>query len=428
VDAPVLFLAAGTRGDVQPFVALARGLSGRGTAAVVAAPARFRELVEQHGVRYVQLDGNPSDLMDRGPDGMAASLDSGVARGAAATLQFLREAKPEYERMLASAAAAAVDVRARAVVTGLPTLWGSSIAEALAIPFITCMLQPWGRTAAFPSPLLPVRGSAGRLCNAMSYRLVEQATWQPWRRTVNAWRGRALGLPPLSLRGPWPSLYARGFDCLYGFSAAVVPPPSDWPPRHRVTGYWFLDDEHWHPDPRLERFLADGEPPLYVGFGSLGMRPGTLEMVDAALERTGLRAVVTGGTHDPPSRRIFPCGEVPHGWLFPRVRAVVHHGGAGTTAEGLRAGVPSFVVPGAADQYFWGGRISALGAGPPPAARARLTVGSLAAAFLALARDHAMRAAAARVGETVRAEDGVACAAACIGEILRGDAQRAALP
>ncbi len=411
--APVVMLASGTQGDVQPFLALALGLRRAGIPSVIAAAPRYRSLVEARDIGFTALEGNPSDLMaDSGS--MAATLSSGAANGILSTARFLRAAQSEYRRMLESAAAACKP--ARAILAGLSSTWGFSIADALGVPCVLCMLQPFGRTRAVPSALLPMRVSLGNGYNALSHRIIEQAMWLPWRRITNAWRRHILGLPSLPPAGPWKSMYASGFHCLYGFSPAVFPAPVDWPPAHVVTGYWFLEEE---PDgtarPALERFLSADSPPLYIGFGSMGTNHGrrVLRVVEAALALSGLRAVVSSGgnsrgllpDHSP---RMFFEEEVPHAWLFPRVRAVMHHGGAGTTAEGLRAGVPSLIYPGAADQYFWAERIARLGAGPRPVARGDLTPAGLAKLFTSAAADRGMRERARHIGERIRAENGVA--------------------
>lgn len=406
-----MMLASGTQGDVQPFLALALGLRRAGIPSVIAAAPRYRSLVEARDIEFAALEGNPSDLM-AGSGSMAATLSSGAARGIVSTALFLRAAQSEYRRMLDSAAAACRP--ARAILAGLSSTWGLSIAEALGVPCVLCMLQPFGRTRAFPSALLPVRKSLGGGYNVLSYRLIEQAMWLPWRRITNAWR-RTLGLPSLPGAGPWRRMYASGFRCLYGFSPSVVPAPVDWPPAHVVTGYWFLEEEAgWTPRPALERFLSADGPPLFIGFGSMSMNHGrrVLRAVEAALELSGLRAVVSTGGHyrgllTRGSRRMLIEENVPHARLFPRVSAVMHHGGAGTTAEGLRAGVPSLIYPGAADQYFWAERIARLGAGPHPVARGDLTPAGLAKLFLRAATDREMRKRARRIGERIRSENGV---------------------
>jgi sterol 3beta-glucosyltransferase len=186
--APVVLLASGTRGDVQPYLALALGLRAAGVPALIAAAPRFRSFIEARGVGFAPLLGNPSDLMAGRSGSMAASVSGGVTRGLISTARFLKAAQEEYRLMLESAAAACRP--ARAIVAGLASTWGSSIAEALGIPLVFCMLQPFGRTRSFPSALIPLRFSPGRSWNALSYRILEQAMWQPWRRVTNGWRRR----------------------------------------------------------------------------------------------------------------------------------------------------------------------------------------------------------------------------------------------
>jgi UDP:flavonoid glycosyltransferase YjiC (YdhE family) len=418
-------LASGTQGDVQPFLALALGLRRAGIESVIAAAPRYRSIVESREVGFAPLEGNPSDLM-AASGSMAATLSSGALKGIASTARFLRAAQSEYRRMLESAASACKG--ARTILAGLSSTWGISIAEALGIPCVLCMLQPFGRTRAFPSALLPVRTSFGDRYNMLSYHVMEQAMWLPWRRVTNAWRRRTLGLPSLPGAGPWRMMYASGLPCLYGFSPAVLPAPADWPPGHVVTGYWFLEEEPgWRPRPALEQFLSAGSPPLYVGFGSMGMSHGRnmLQIAEAALELSGLRAVISSGSHPSGpvpegSRRMIFVEEVPHRWLFPRVAAVMHHGGAGTTAEGLRAGIPSLIFPGASDQYFWAARIARLGAGPRPVARGDLTPTGLAKLFTRATTDREMRERARLIGEKIRAENGVARAVAELLPLIGG--------
>ena len=409
---PVVLLASGTRGDVQPFLALAVGLQEAGIPATIAAAPRFRSFVENRGVGFAPLEGNPSDLMDSGSGSMAASVSGGIAKGIVSTVRFLRVAQDEYRLMLESAAAACRP--SRAILAGLSSTWGLSIAEALRVPFISCMLQPFGRTHEFPSALVPIRVSLGRHYNSLTYRVLEQAMWQPWRRTTNSWRRHQLRLRPFPFAGPWRGLYASGVPCLYGYSPVLAPPPGDWPSNHIVTGSWYLDGEPgWGPPPVLERFLSSGDPVIFIGFGSMGMGGRFRRLIERAIGLTGLRAVVSTGGSDAHldlldnGQRTMVHGDVPHWWLFPRVCAVVHHGGAGTTAEGVRAGVPSIIIPVAADQYFWAERVAALGAGLRPPSRRSLSPAVVAELFRRVTRDPDMREKARRLGAKLREERGV---------------------
>jgi UDP:flavonoid glycosyltransferase YjiC (YdhE family) len=230
------------------------------------------------------------------------------------------------------------------------------------------------------------------------------------RPEIDRWRVETLGLPRAGPRGP-----RRRSPVLCGFSGAVVPRPPDWPARVHVTGYWFLDPGPWRPDPRLRDFLAAGPPPVYVGFGS--MRPADEEaafvVVRAALRRAGLRGLLAAGG-GPETDDLLTVADVPHTWLFPRTAAVVHHGGAGTTAAALRAGVPSLVCPVFSDQPYWGERVSRLGAGPEPLPLEDLDVDVLTARLRDLTGNPLFRRGAQYVGARLRAEDGVARACAVL--------------
>lgn len=202
---------------------------------------------------------------------------------------------------------------------------------------------------------------------------------------------------------------------IYPISPHVLPRPADWPPHLRLVGYWFLGPPPgWSPPESLVRFLEAGEPPVHVGFGSMPNQDphATFDLIVRALEVSGQRGVIYGGwgglAGETAGDRALVIEGVPHEWLFPRMKAVVHHGGAGTTAVGLRAGVPNVVVPFFSDQPFWGWRVAALGAGPAPIPLGSLTAERLAAAIERAMTDPAMRGRASEIGARLRAENGVA--------------------
>jgi sterol 3beta-glucosyltransferase len=220
---------------------------------------------------------------------------------------------------------------------------------------------------------------------------------------------------------------ATSLPVLYAFSPLVVPKPPDWNASIRLTGYWVLPaDAAWRPPAALDAFLGAGPAPVYIGFGS--MTPTRADRLTAiavdALAAAGQRGVLLGGwgafgEGDLPST-VIAVRDVPHEWLLPRMRAIVHHGGAGTTGAALRAGVPSIVVPLGFDQPFWGRRVYALGVGPRPISRRRLTAAWLAQAIQTATTDGAMRARAADLGTALRAEHGVEVAVAEIEAIVAG--------
>lgn len=413
----ITLLTSGTLGDVRPFVALGRGLQRAGYHVRLATHVPFGDLVRRHGLAFAPLAANPSDLLQADP--AALTLEDGPLRALAATWRFVRAAQPVYERLLESAwrACRASD----ALVVALPTTWGAQIAEALGVPCVFAPLQPLTRTRAWPSALLPVGRSLGPRLNLLTHQLVELSLRLPWRGPLRRWRREVLGLPPASC-DPLALAAAGGAPITYGFSAWLVPRPGDWPAHHVATGFWLLEEEAQHPPPAaLVSFLARGEPPVYIGFGSMAARRPAADarLVLDAVRRAGVRAVILGGEE---ARRLAAgrsdvcvVESAPHGWLLPRVAAAIHHGGAGTTAASLLAGAPTAVVPFAADQLFWGRCVARAGAGPPPVSRRALTAERLAELIRAVGGgEHRRRARA--LAQLLRREDGVARAAEHIAE------------
>ena len=250
----------------------------------------------------------------------------------------------------------------------------------------------------------------------LATKLSNQTVFQLLRPLTNECRADLLGLPPLSA-GYWWHVDSPDTDVpmIYAYSPVVLPRPSDWGQFKQVSGYWFLDGaSDYEPPGQLAAFLDGGSPPIYVGFGSMvdHERDETTAIVIDAVSRAGRRAILHAGwsglgSGDMPDS-ILVVDDVPHDWLFRRCAAVVHHGGAGTTAAGLRAGVPTVVVPFFLDQFFWAWRVRDLGAGPPGIPRKRLTAERLAAAMVQATDDETMRARAAAIGERIRGEDGLA--------------------
>ncbi|WP_043632895.1 glycosyltransferase [Nonomuraea candida] len=392
-----LLITMGSRGDVQPYLALAGGLLAAGHRPLLAAPRRFEPLATARGVDFAPLN-----------DEMLALQDKARGQGVRAAITAARSVRPMLRRLLddqAALTAHAVDV----VVYHPKALGGPHLAARLGVPALAGLLLPlYLPTAAFPSPILPVR--VPRALNRASWR-VSSAVEAPYRGTLRDWRAGALGLGK-GFR-PVADLVAAG-GVLHAWSPHLLPAPADWPARARPTGFWTLPAGDWTPPGRLARFLDAGDPPVYVGFGSSssGDPEALTGTVLAAVRQTGRRAVLaTGwGALRPGTEPdgVLVIDEAPHEWLLPRVAVAVHHGGIGTVAAALRAGVPQVVRPFLGDQPFWARRLHHLGVAPPPVT-GRLTPARLAAAIEAAA---ALAPAARALAAPVRAEDGVANAVA----------------
>lgn len=406
----IVVLAVGSRGDVQPPVALGAGLRARGFRVTIACPGVYRDMAEAAGLPCVPLSGDPrAELATKqGQTLLAAGRNAfKFARRLAAL------GRPTLAHYLAEQTAACS--YADAIVFSPLGFVGYHVAEQRGVPSILTQLQPTEPTRAFPSFTVPGGRSLGRFGNRLSHLAAEQALWQFLRPTVNRWRREALDLAPLPLAGPYPRLRRQRHPTLYAYSPTVLPRPPDWPDHLQVTGYWFLDPQPgWRPPSDLAAFLAAGPPPVYVGFGSMvsGDPAATRRVVRAALRRARVRGVLLADpTEESSDDHVHVVADTPHAWLLPRTAAVVHHGGAGTTGAGLRAGVPNVICPWFADQPLWAQRVHALGAGPRPVPARRLTAAALGDAIAQAVRDPAMRARAAAVGRLIEAERGVERAA-----------------
>jgi sterol 3beta-glucosyltransferase len=416
----IAIIASGSRGDVEPYIALGQGLRKAGHVVRLVAHENFGTLVQAHGVEFWSIEGNTQDVA-QSPE-MRQLLEKG---------NFLAILKKMGEDAQANALAFAKGGLAACegmelIIAGLGGMFiGVALAEKLGIQFMQAHYVPFSPTHAYPNALFPklpafVNGSLNRV----SYRMAQQMMWQGFRSADTIARRQVLGLPKASFFGPYRSERFKQHPVLYCYSPAVIPPPPDWDERMRVTGYWFLDPvDEWTPPADLLEFLQAGTPPVFIGFGSMSTRnpEETTQVILQALARTQQRGIMLsgwGGLHTAylPDT-VYELESIPFSWLFPRVAAVVHHGGAGTTSAGLRAGVPSIIVPFFADQPFWGQRVVDLGVGPQPIPRKQFTTDRLAEAIQIAVTDQTMRLRAADLGATIRSEDGIARAVEVINQL-----------
>ncbi len=411
----IAIIASGSRGDVQPHVALGLGLQRAGHRVRVVTSQDFEALVTSHGLTFVDLGGS----MEAVARDMRPLLESGNV------LRIMAAMGKAADRFAQEAARRGLEGcrDADLIVAGLGGLFiGLALAEKLAVPFLPAYLYPFAPTQAFPGVLTPLP-AAPRLswANKASHHLTQQLLWQTTRTADTKARTEVLALPPAPFWGPFGHLESGDRLALYGYSPQVIPRPGDWGPGQQVTGYWFLDPpSSWQPPSDLLAFLEAGPAPVFIGFGSMGsMDPeATADLVLGALARAGQRGVLSSGwgglRKDKLPDSVCMVGSLPHAWLFPRMAAVVHHGGAGTTGAGLASGRPSIVTPVMGDQPFWGKRVHDLGVGPTPIPRRHLSVDSLADAIESAVGNDTMREKAADLGERLRAEDGTTRAVALI--------------
>ncbi len=410
----ITILAIGSEGDVRYLFALGKALLAEGYTINFATHRFFENRARNLGFDFSLIRVNPGEFLNS---------DAGqVAVKQGKVVDFIRTLKPAIQEAGADSWAACQGTDA---LIYSPVAWyfGADIGDKLGIPNIATWAQPVDPTGAFPSWLVTQNHLGGAL-NRLTYYMTHALSWWPVRSAVNQWRREQLNLPPHGL--DWHHAYhQRPNPVLYAFSPHVVPKPRDWGEHITITGYWFMDEgAGWHAPKSLVDFLAAGSPPVYIGFGSMSNRtPQEMTgLVLKALEIANVRGILATGwgginLQEMPDT-VFHIDFAPHDWLFPRMPAAVHHGGAGTTGATFRAGIPCIVVPHMMDQPFWGKRVADLGAGPQPIPRKSLTAERLAAAISQVVIDPQIRQRAAALGECIRAEDGVGQAIKVINRII----------
>ncbi|CAK7230156.1 Sterol 3-beta-glucosyltransferase [Sporothrix bragantina] len=441
-------LTIGSRGDVQPYIALGRGLLAEGHHVRIATHPEFEGWIRSHGLDYAPVAGDPAELM-------RICIENGTF-----TYQFLKEANSKMrtwlEELLASAWTACQG--SDLLIESPSAMAGIHIAERLQIPYFRAFTMPWTRTRAYPHAFLMPERKMGGAYNQLSYTMFEAVFWRATASQINRWRNNVLGLRNTTLE----KMQINKVPFLYNFSACVVPPPLDWSDWIRVTGYWFLDEgtsnntkavdssadasdatetseatteatketkaaevkPAWEPPQDLLDFInkarRDNKKLVYVGFGSIVVPDPakmTQEVIDA-VHKADVRCILSKGWSErlakkdddaPPVEEvmppeIFPIKSAPHDWLFAQIDAAAHHGGSGTTGASLRAGIPTIIRPFFGDQFFFGQRVEDLGVGLCLKKWGAL---SFARALWEATNSERMIRKAAVLGEQIREERGV---------------------
>jgi len=395
----ITILTYGSRGDLQPFLALAVALQKAGHTITLAAPGRFSLMAGEYPIRFVPLAGDPAEISKR-----INAAGGNVYRMVNAIRDYVLTIAPQVVEQVERALSGA-DLL---VHSFLFTTGGHTLARHLGIPDISIQTFPmFAPTGDYPNVAFPELGRAG---NYFSHWLSTQMFWYGG----NSGFKRIQPLLPDSFPSKlyWPFAGDKPRPLLIACSPSVIPASKDWPIFAHMTGYFFVDDEHYEPPIALARFLEDGAPPVCVTFGSMinqQAESARQMMLETLLSRQERVVLLTGwdraGT-DRSSQQILFLDEAPHAWLLPRCKAVIHHGGAGTTAAGLRAGIPNLVIAHTADQPFWGRRVHAIGAGPRPIPIRKLNRANLNKALDELEKPEIIKAARA-IGVKIQAENGL---------------------
>ncbi|XP_044475534.1 sterol 3-beta-glucosyltransferase UGT80B1-like isoform X2 [Mangifera indica] len=407
----IAMLVVGTRGDVQTFLAMAKRLQEFGHHVRLATHANFKNFVRSAGVEFFPLGGDPRILA-----GYMARNKGLIPSGPGEISVQRKQLKAIIESLLPACTEPDMETgapfRAQSIIANPPAYGHAHVAEALGVPLHIFFTMPWTPTYEFPHPLARVPQSAGYW---LSYIVVDLLIWWGIRSYINDFRKKKLKLPPIA----YFSTYNGSITHLptgYMWSPHLVPKPSDWGPLVDVVGYCFLNlGSKYQPQEDFVQWIEKGPEPIYIGFGSMPLDDPkkTTNVILEALKDTGQRGVVDRGWGDlgmtEVPDNIFLVEDCPHDWLFPQCSAVVHHGGAGTTATGLRAGCPTTIVPFFGDQFFWGDRIKERGLGPTPIPISQLTVDNLSNAIRFMLQPE-VKSRAMELAKLIENEDGVASA------------------
>ncbi|PWN32538.1 UDP-Glycosyltransferase/glycogen phosphorylase [Meira miltonrushii] len=416
------FLTVGSRGDVQPYIALGRGLQREGHRVRIATHAEFGKWIESFGIEFCEIGGDPAELM-------RICIENGTF-----TLAFVRESVTKFrgwlDDLLLSCwhACQGTDV----IIESPSAIAGIHIAEALRIPYYRAFTMPWTRTRSYPHAFAVPSRRAGGNYNYMSYVIFDQVFWRASAGQINAWRKKCLRLSPTNMD----KLEQHKIPFLYNFSPSLVPKPLDWSDWIHVCGFWFLDNadetgssQVWQAPKELIEFIAKAKQNqkkiVYIGWGSIVIADAdaVLQTVIEAVRKSDVCAIISKGWSDRLQegkdstsqieeagddvwQNIFTIQSVPHDWLFPQMDAACHHGGSGTLGASLRAGIPTIVRPFFGDQFFWASQVESLQIGVSVANKP-FTVDTFANALRICTTDARMKRNARTLADSIAKEKGV---------------------
>ena len=402
-------LTIGSRGDVQPYIALGKALVKEGHRVKIVTHSEFKDWIQSYGLGFDVISGDPSELMAL------------MVQNPTINYSFIKEAKAKFrdwiDDLLLTSWSACQDTDV--LIESPSSIGGIHIAEKLQIPYFRAFTMPWTRTRAYPHAFLVPDQKLGGAYNYMTHVAFENGYWRGTCYQVNKWREETLGLPRTSLG----AMHQSSVPFLYNISPVVFPPSVDFAEWVKVTGYWFLDESSGYkpPGPLVEfikKAREDDKKIVYIGFGSIVVenpKELTESIVDAVLS-SDVRCILNKGWSDRLGAKdsktveielpeeIFNSGNVPHDWLFTQIDAAVHHGGSGTTGASLRFGLPTIIKPFFGDQKFYAGRVEDLGCG---LSLKSLESKALCKALKEVTTNKRMIEKAKLVGEQIRAENGV---------------------
>ncbi|NPE08463.1 MAG: glycosyltransferase family 1 protein [Asgard group archaeon] len=418
----ITILTGGTRGDTQPYIALGLALKKEGYKIRIATFENYESFVKNYGLDFYPIKGDVKEVATSNIMDSAMQADNPLKF--IFSFRKLRSLVFNLQDDFYNACQGS-----EAIVYHPGVTMGFFAAQQLRIPSILAIPFPMTPTTEFPSIIFYNRPSLGKQYNRLTHELIERTMWFGSKAAVRRFWKKKFGRRPKNFRNPFKKQTTKDFPTIVSCSQHVFPKPKDWSEHVHNTGYWFLDEEKdWKASKELQAFLKAGNPPIYVGFGSVKdakTAVKTSNIVIDALKRNNMRGILATGwksmmMDNDNQEDFFILESVPHSWLFPQMAAVVHHGGAGTTGATLRAGIPNIIIPYSNDQFGWGRRIFELGVGPKLIPRKKLTTEKLAKA-IKLSQSKEIIDAANQLGIKIDKENGAKKAAKIISSTLNNN-------
>ena len=418
----IVIITIGSRGDVQPYIALGQGLKECGHSVTLCTSVCFEDVIKNSGLHYGYVNNKMIDFIHSNEGRSLIENTSNFFQLLKVYFRVFKKIKPMQKSLIDDSWASTKRANPDLILFHPKALGAIHFAEKLKIPVILCLLQPvYVSTQAFPCAAFKPR-EIGGWYNRFTYAFIRTLSAFGTKRLTRIWRQENSLPDKHKSTSQLINCAGQPIPVLHAFSQYVVPRPQDWPTDAHLTGYWFTrHDNDWQPPEQWEEFLDTDEPVVYVGFGSMaGNQPDWLgSIVLEALKLAKVRAVIASGwgglEFDQLPDRVLHIDHAPHEWLFVKMKAIIHHGGAGTTAAALRAGCPSIICPFIVDQPFWGWRIHKLGLGSQPIEQKKLNPQHLAQAIKFVTTNEDIQRNVKAISHKINSEQGVANAIELIG-------------
>lgn len=411
----ITIICAGSRGDFQPYVALAQRLKILGEEVRISGFSQFENFVRGYGIDYVPIEVDYEELgVDPKMLKQAGSADNPLKM--ILTFNKMKKygaqiAKQTYDSLEGS----------ELIVYHPGCVIGYFAAQEMNIPSVLATPFPMNKTEEYLSLVTYGKARPTKINKKISYKMIQGMLWLASSNTVKQhWKER-FGRLPKNFKSPYEKI-SKYHIAMVSCSNFVFPRPKDWDKNIYQSGYWFVEEnKEYKPSKEIEAFINNREKPVYIGFGSVfdsDEKDKIVRIIIDALKKCGKRGIISGmGKVDNLPDNIISVDGIPHTWLFEKVSVVCHHGGAGTTAAGFRAGVPSVIIPFSNDQFAWAHRAFDLGVGSKPIYKKDLTADKLAEGInYALNNDMIERAE--MLSKNIALEDGALDCAKKIVDIL----------